>query len=481
VRRRLRRAGVAALLLAGIAGAAGVAAGDGAGSDPLSAADVAGAPRPDQARGVLVEDAPGAATTALWWAPRAILLLPGLVLLSASLPVSALAWAHDEYRLDDWARLIFFTEDARIGLYPVAYIETDFGVNVGARFRYRDIAGKGESFGASASYGRSIREISGAARTGQRLGRLEVHLGAQHQARIRDPFFGIGDADAVDPRDGEVMAPIDPFVDRVALPARFRQDVTRVALGVDARLAGRLFASITGGLEWRSFSEASRVGDDELELSEAYLTADLTGYGAGTATSTYAVELRHDTRRAASPMISAAMPSRGWLLAGFGGFTVGVDGDTTRFLRYGADVQRYLDLHRGTRVLILRLLVEGVWGGYDEIPFVDLPRLGGALHLRGYEHGRFRDRAAALASIEYQWDLSELVTAQLFVDTGRVFSSWLDLTPRDFRLGYGAGLQLHSRQRFILRGQVASSIDGGVFFNLSFDPHLDARRRLDDD
>ncbi len=46
------------------------------------------------------------------------------------------------------------------------------------------------------------------------------------------------------------------------------------------------------------------------------------------------------------------------------------------------------------------------------------------------------------------------------------------------RLGYGGGLQLHSKRSFLARLQVASSIDGGVFFRLALSPTHETRSRL---
>jgi outer membrane protein assembly factor BamA len=119
-------------------------------------------------------------------------------------------------------------------------------------------------------------------------------------------------------------------------------------------------------------------------------------------------------------------------------------------------------------VLALRLRGEGVSGTLAEVPFTELPQLGGPDDLRGYAVDRFRDRVLAVGSAEYEWDLGYLLTASVFVDAGRVFDALDALDARHLRVGYGVALQGHTEYAFGFRGSLSSSIDGGLFLNLSF-------------
>lgn len=131
-------------------------------------------------------------------------------------------------------------------------------------------------------------------------------------------------------------------------------------------------------------------------------------------------------------------------------------------------------------MLALRVYVEGVTGDYGDIPFYDLPQLGGPLLLRGYDLARFRDRVAGLASAEYQWDLnSKWLSAFLFVDAGRTYQALDDLTLAGARFGYGGGIEFHTKSSFLGRFAIASSSDGGLLFNLSFDPVYDVKARVE--
>jgi hypothetical protein len=188
------------------------------------------------------------------------------------------------------------------------------------------------------------------------------------------------------------------------------------------------------------------------------------------------LELRWDTRRRATVWEPRDVHSVGSLAAAFTGRVHRLDGGPD-FWRYGVELQHDWRLARGPRVLAVRLRGAGVTGQRDEVPFTELPSLGGGSFLRGYSFERFRDRVAAFGSIQYQWDISHMVDAYLFTDAGRVFPSLDELTVHGMRVGYGIGLELHGQNGFLLEGTLASSIDGGVFVSVSLNPVLDQKER----
>ena len=130
--------------------------------------------------------------------------------------------------------------------------------------------------------------------------------------------------------------------------------------------------------------------------------------------------------------------------------------------------------------MILRGYLEAVTGDLGEIPFVDLPRLGGSTFLRGYDRDRFRDKIATLYTVEYNYPMAGNLSAFIFTDAGRVYEDYDNVTDQgfeDLHVGFGGGIQGHTKNTFIMRASLASSIDGDVFFNLSFDPVFDTRSR----
>lgn len=434
---------------------------------------VEGAPRPGQASGVAVAEPHP--EYAVLWVPRTLLFLPRLALEVVDAPVRGFLWTYDRFQLRDRAYRIFFNEEGTVGLFPIALVESEFGVNLGARFISRDTFGRGEGLSARVSFGGRFNQIYTAELdSGDRFGdRFQLSLGGEYDVRPKDKFFGIGNADAVPDAEN-----LDAFDRSLAVKSRFRQRVARATLAGQTRLWERLFVTPSVAYSWRSFRDSTAAADEEI-LTDNFMTGTLVGFEDGVSNVYPEVELRWDARESPSEFEPREMYSTGWLLGVFAGYRFGVGDDDRQYARYGLDVQRFFRLDEGPRLLALRAYAEGVTGELDEVPFVELPELGGALLLRGYDRDRFHDRALALVSAEYQWDLTELFSAILFVDAGRVHPSWSDFTLDDHRVGYGGAIELHTRMNFIARANIETSIDGGLFFNLSFDPVYDPKARAE--
>ena len=78
------------------------------------------------------------------------------------------------------------------------------------------------------------------------------------------------------------------------------------------------------------------------------------------------------------------------MVRGFGGYLHQLDAGSD-FWHYGVDVQEFVHLSLAPKMFVFRLWGEGVTGSIDEVPFYELPYLGGDF-LRGYDFARFRDR-----------------------------------------------------------------------------------------
>ncbi len=276
-----------------------------------------------------------------------------------------------------------------------------------------------------------------------------------------------------------VAAPIDPYDDPASLDSRFQQTLTRLSAIADIHVAGPFSARLSSAALWRDFDEPEEAREGQ-NVAENYDVATLPAFVEGAAYTYHELELRIDTRRSASRYEMETVPSTGWLLSGFGGKAIDFDRAPTDYYRYGVDLQRFFRIGEAPRLLAFRVYGEGVIGDLDQdIPFVDVPRLGGPLLLRGYDQDRFRDRVLGLASAEYQWDIGYMLTGFLFVDAGRVYPKLDEIEIKDMRVGYGGGLQLQTPGSFIGRVGIASSIDGGLLFNLSLDPVYDPKARVE--
>ena len=438
-----------------------------------SAASVAHAPLPDRASGIVKR--PLRYTAPMLALPRAILALPRAAADIAFAPVRGALWAYERYQVKHVLMGVLFSDDGRLGVYPLAFVETGFGLNAGVRFVGKDVFHRGERFKLRVSYGGQFRQIySAKAATGQRFGRIELSMEAEYATLPRQQFFGVGNSDRVRRAADEPL--LEPITSGQAIHTRYSAQVTRFIFGADTKLSSRLFARTSAALLLRDYEPATFAGPG-VAVSNVYDTTRLLGFERDL-TSVYGeVAVRYDSRQATSRYVSQALPSRGHLLSGYVGVARGIESDPTAYTIAGLETQGCMSLG-ASRSLTVRGSVQTILGGgtrITNVPLADLPRLGGPVLLRGYPRDRFRDRAATLATTEYQWELGPLLSAFAFVDAGRVWRSLKRIEPAGIRIGYGLGLDAHTRDSFVMRLQVASSRDGGVFLSVSVDPAYEPR------
>jgi hypothetical protein len=388
------------------------------------------APPPDQANGIEREPR---REDRLRRIARALLFVPRWVVWGVGQPVRGAAYAYERYELARRWQDTFFNADGTFGVYPTAGYETGFGVTGGARLVHRDLFGEGERVKLRAGFGGRYRQAYGVnVRSGRRIPHVALELDSSFERRPNEPFYGIGDA----------AMPIE---------VRFQEDVVRNVGSLDVPLVGPLAVRLSGAVMLRELMGSS-VNNTRAE-----------------------VELVYDSRRPSTVYASRVLDATGWLASVHGGVTRGLGNDPSRFASWGGEVQRFFDLYSGTRVLTLRVAIEAIDGTAS---FIDLPRLGGTELLRGYPAGQFRDRAFAVGSVEYTWELGNLLAAYLFVDAGRVWPSLADFSLGGQRAGFGGGLQAHTTASYLGRVQVAGSRDGDFVVELVLWPAFRRRERV---
>ncbi len=429
---------------------------------------------PDQVSGVAHPEKEPRAHD-LFWIPRALLFVPRWAFWLAVQPVRLGAWAYGRY-LGGGSGPPGRTRT--LSIYPIVRIDSSYGLTAGARLVHRNVIGGGERLGLRADFsGRYRRTFGASLRSGDRFGRRFVaELAARYESRPFERFSGIGDT-------AELEAPPAMQLDPTAASflTRFREDRARAVLTGDVRITGPLWARLSAALTRRSFGAAG-PGAADPSIEAAYDTSMLPGWDRGVQNLHVGAELSYDSRRPGSPYQPAALPATGWYASAYVFGARGVGGDPSDHVRYGAEALRLFDLYRGTRVLALRVLVDSIAGSDGrtdgKISFVELPQLGGGALLRGYPSGRFRDRARVLGTAEYTWDLGNFLAAYAFVDAGRVLPSLEDLAGGGrLRVGYGGGVQVHTRSSFLGRIQLAASRDGDLQLELVLQPAFGSRGR----
>jgi hypothetical protein len=411
-------------------------------------------------------DAPETDSTARVVA-RTVLLLPKMVVVVVLAPVQALVWTIDRYQLVERYFGLFWNSDRTFAITPSAYYATGQGFTAGGQLISKDTFGEDERLDIYALWGGSYRLRLGASiDSGNRFGRLFLEAAGGLHRLPSNPFFGIGnDDESSPPPNGMLIGP------RTAAVETFhRYQIGFVNAGATLRLIDRLSAVVRGAFVDLKTTPST---NKDPSIQDVYAPMTLVGFDQSLQQLYAQGGLRWDSRGAGTRWEPQHLHTVGTYFEGFAGYVRGLD-QASSFWRYGFDAQQYFRLAPGPRLLELRLYGEGVTGEIDQVPFTELPHLGGDF-LRGYVYDRFRDRVAAFATVQYSWDISTYSGVYLFTDVGRVWASLDDLTLHGLRAGFGPGLRVHTRDNFVFEASLGFSIDGDVTISLALTPIADRR------
>ena len=430
------------------------------------------APPPGETSGRLdeVDEGDGAGR----WLGRLVLLAPRLVFEAIWLPLYGTLYAFDHYHLDDLYYRVFYNNNRTLGLVPTATFVSGLGLSIGARFISSDTFGDKERFQVQATTGAISDPYRESAlvefTTGDRFGKVfALDLSGNFDRRPDDPFYGIGNGDDRETH-GDTL--VDPRTNDFAFAVHHRYQEARVALAAEIKPIKQLQFKLTGSLTELSYDPST----SGIPLDQVYDPMAIPGFEGGVEHAYAELAMRVDTRASSSKWEPDHMFTTGALLSGFAGRVHRLD-EGKDFYRYGVDLQQFFHLGDGPRSLAVRLRGEAVSGSVADVPFTELPMLGGADFLRGYSFERFRDRVSAFGSLQYGWDVSHFVDAFLFTDVGRVYGAVEEISLDHLRCGFGLGIEIHGDHSFLTALTLASSIDGGLVTTLTFNPVVDARGR----
>jgi hypothetical protein len=419
-----------------------------------------------------VEQEDDSTSDALLWVPRAMLRLPRLALDASMRLLVLAAGVEEEHHIAEEVSDLLFNDARTFGVIPTAFYETGFKPSVGVRVIHRDLAGRREGLRLRALFaGLEQQHYEAQAHSGSRLGALKLHASAAYNRFDDLRFYGLGNADAVDTLRGH--PPRSAYERSFAVRTRYRREEARGSVGLSRQVTARLALGGTLQLRRRDLSVGDLQDRDSTPWADVIFKPEsLTGLSEASTDAYGEAVLGWDDRRATREDVPLALASTGLRVALWGGAQAALDDSRGSFARVGGDVRRYIDLAQGNRVLVLRLRSAWAIGRLRAMPFSDLPSLGGSQLLRGYPSGRFTDRGSVLATVEYRYPVQDNLASYLFIDAGRVVDTLSDLGPSGLgaaRVGFGGGLDLFSTGGLMLRLQLASSIDGGLYFNFLLD------------
>lgn len=214
----------------------------------------------------------------------------------------------------------------------------------------------------------------------------------------------------------------------------------------------------------KRFDNGDRI-HGEPGIIYAFDTAAIPGFDQGTTFVRPGAGFEIDSRD--SPLRSAV----GLVMRGAFDYTHGIAGDVATYERLAGNVGVPINLWSRTHVLWLSATTALAWQNDAQIPFSELPTLGGPNDLRGFRFQDFRDHSAFYVTAEYRWPVWMWVDGALFFDYGGVFGqNYQGFGAQRMQPDVGVSLRLYTANRFFIRTQLGYGFGEGVNFSLSGSP-----------
>lgn len=433
-------------------------------------------PRPtvkaEDARG-LVEDPDGVtgADVALF-VPRLVLFPLRLVMLGVGWPLEQGIRAAEEHHVPEHVIDLLYNDERTAAILPIVTLFSGQGVSAGATIFHDDLFGNDERISLSAQFGGRYVQSWNGSFVAERFAGTPLWLEAQMRYELEpDLYFeGVGNR----PEAPIEAVGLDPYA--ASHESRFRQERLLARMRAGTVFGdGWLKLGVSGIYNHRRYATSEDgvlpLDDSDRSITSVYDTSRLVGFDDGTdlieVTGDLILDLRDKTRRAPT----------GLYLEAFGGGVPPQSG--YQFVHWGVEAAGFIELFAETRVLVLRAAMEAVEGELDEIPFGELPRLGGGYRLRGHQLDSLRGAKSMLGTIEYRWPVHQHVAGVAFGDLGRVGNDYDALFggagsgPWEF--GVGGGIALTGERGDWLRLDV--SYGDGVYIFITTGEHTAQRGR----
>lgn len=245
---------------------------------------------------------------------------------------------------------------------------------------------------------------------------------------------------------------------------RYLQNAFITDLGLRYRPVHGLSMWTVFSVGLKRFDNGDRVGGDP-GLIYVFDTAAIPGFNQGTTFVRPGAGFELDTRD--TPINSAV----GLVVRGAFDYSKGIDGDVASYERLAGNVGIPINLWSRTHVLWLAATTALTWQNDAQVPFSELPTLGGPNDLRGFRFQDFRDYTAFYVTAEYRWPVWMWLDGALFVDYGGVFAqNFANFSAQRMQPDVGVAMRLYTANRFYIRAQLGYGFGEGVNFSLSGSP-----------
>ncbi|NUP11103.1 MAG: hypothetical protein HOW73_34085 [Polyangiaceae bacterium] len=390
--------------------------------------------------------------------PRIILAPPRVVLETAYLPIRGLLYLMGRYQIPERIVEFLYNDDRTAAIIPSISFIGGQGFTAGVHMFHEGWGRHKERIDFSAKFGgRFVQayelEMSAPNVAGTPFG-IEVTTRFEIQPHLR--FWGYGPQEAQEFEGAPPQGPRDAHVE-----TRFRQQRGMVRARMGWSFTDEINLGVIGVLNRRDFGPKETEDDPEPSIERVYDTSQIPGFNFGYTLVEPLLDFRIDSR------FPAGTTSEGIYFNAFGGGAPPQNG--FRFIHYGAEIAGFINLFNEDRILVLHAAHESVLGSDDEIPFADMPRLGGPTRLRGFDLHRFRDNHTAVVTVQYEWPIHEFVSGVGFFELGSVGEDYEELVqPDNYRPSGGGGLIFRDRHTKFFTVQMAYGDSFQVF--LTSDP-----------
>ncbi len=241
-----------------------------------------------------------------------------------------------------------------------------------------------------------------------------------------------------------------------------KDSVCRVAAGINFLHSWRA----TFGERFRRMATEENIIPNTTDVATRFPT--LTGLGTrNTVTSEF--RLLWDSR---DLPITPSRGSSGELFIEKTSVAMGSDAD---YIRYGLEGKRFFLWNNPKYVTVVHGLYE--WANGPNIPFYELPSLGGRDTLRGYGEGRLADRGRVVMNVEHRITFATLSMMGIqtnfefapFFDIGSVFPTLPEVQRKNFRPVYGGAFRTAVKPNVVGDVEVGIGREGpAVFVNIDY-------------